>query len=130
MAGAGDALLALGDEPLWQELLSDLNRFPELRAFASVTGTSADDLRGRLALRLGLDAEAERHFERGIDWATAAGFGIDVGRCAMGLAEITDKRGDHGRAMQHLDHASQLFARHGASLYLDEVLARKEFLEA
>ncbi len=32
--------------------------------------------------------------------------------------------------MQHLDAAGALFAKHGAKLYLDEVIARKQILKA
>ncbi len=32
--------------------------------------------------------------------------------------------------MQHLDAAGELFAEYGAKLYLDQVLAKKQFLKA
>jgi hypothetical protein len=32
--------------------------------------------------------------------------------------------------MQHLDRAGALFSQHGAKLYLDQVLAKKEILKA
>jgi hypothetical protein len=32
--------------------------------------------------------------------------------------------------MQHLDAAGELFAKHGAKLYLNQVLAKKEILKA
>jgi len=36
----------------------------------------------------------------------------------------------HEEATRHLDAAGELFARHGAKLYLDQVIARKEILKA
>ena len=32
--------------------------------------------------------------------------------------------------MEHLDRAGELFSQHGAKLYLDQVLAKKEILKA
>ena len=32
--------------------------------------------------------------------------------------------------MQHLDAAGELFAKNGAKLYLDQVIAKKEILKA
>jgi hypothetical protein len=32
--------------------------------------------------------------------------------------------------MQHLDRAATLFSKHGAKLYLDQVLAKKQILKA
>ena len=37
---------------------------------------------------------------------------------------------DDAFVVQHLDAAGELFSRHGAKLYLDQVLAKKEFLKA
>ena len=38
--------------------------------------------------------------------------------------------GDHALASQHLDAASDRFQQHGAKLYLDRVLAKKEIAKA
>ena len=57
-------------------------------------------------------------------------FPVEAGRCYQGLAEVAERRGDHALAMQHLDAAGELFSRHGAKLYLDQVLAKKEILKA
>jgi hypothetical protein len=93
---------------------------------------SADDLRGRLALRLGEIDEAERHFRIGLEWARRPDvrFGLVEGRCRQGLAEIAETRANHSLAMEHLDAAGDLYARYGAKLYLDQVLAKKQFLKA
>ncbi len=89
-------------------------------------------LRGRLALRLDLIDEAEQHFRTGLEWASRPDvrFVIDQGRCHQGLAEVAERRGDLEAAREHLDAAGALFAQHGAKLYLDQVLAKKQFLKA
>lgn len=51
-------------------------------------------------------------------------------RCHQGLADVAERRGDHAAAMEHLDAAGDLFSRYGAKLYLDQVLAKKQFLKA
>jgi len=43
---------------------------------------------------------------------------------------VAERRGDHALAMQNLDAAGELFNRHGAKLYLDQVLAKKQILKA
>ena len=53
-----------------------------------------------------------------------------AGRCLQGLAEVAERRGQHAEAMEHLDRAGELFSRHGAKLYLNRVLAKKEILKA
>ena len=51
-----------------------------------------------------------------------------VGQGCDDIAEVALHRGDQALAMEHLDAAGELFARHGgAKLYLDEVLAKKQF---
>ena len=46
------------------------------------------------------------------------------------LAEVAERRGERERAMEYRDRAGELFSRHGAKLYLDQVLAKKEILKA
>ena len=46
-----------------------------------------------------------------------------------GLAEVAERRVEHEQALEHLDRAGELFSRHGAKLYLDQVLARKGILK-
>jgi hypothetical protein len=48
----------------------------------------------------------------------------------MVLPRSPNGRGQHLEAMQHLDAAGELFARHGAKLYLDQVIAKKQILKA
>ena len=52
------------------------------------------------------------------------------GALPAGLADVAEARGDHELALEHLDAAAAKFAEYGAKLYLDQVLAKKEFLKA
>jgi hypothetical protein len=89
-----------------------------------------DRVRGSLALALDLADEADQSFAEGLEFSSRWNLDIEAGRCHQGLAEVAERRGDHALAMQHLDAAGELFGRHGAKLYLDQVLAKKEFLKA
>jgi len=89
-----------------------------------------DRARGLLAAALGELGEARTWFEAGIDWGTRERAPIVIGRSLQGLAEVAERRGQHLEAMQHLDAAGELFARHGAKLYLDQVIAKKQILKA
>ena len=59
-------------------------------------------------------------------------WGLDVitGRNLVGLADVAERRGDRGLALQHLEAAGALFERHGAKLYLDQVRAKQAELGA
>ncbi|MEZ4503081.1 MAG: protein kinase [Dehalococcoidia bacterium] len=140
----------------WAFMMSPTNAIaasPDVRPFTRMAATSAaqylysqmtstpiagfrmhmgglDRARGDLALGLQLDDEATRWFETGLAFASEHRLDIEAGRCHLGLAEVAERRGDHALAMQHLDAAGELFSRHGAKLYLDQVLAKKEILKA
>jgi hypothetical protein len=94
--------------------------------------SNPDDVRGRLALGLDDVVEAERHFRTGLEWAMRpeVRFEVDAGRCLHGLAQVEERRGNHLAAMEHLDAAGALFAKRGAKLYLDQVIAMKQVLRA
>jgi hypothetical protein len=87
---------------------------------------------GALALRLGDDEAAERHYLDGLEWAIRPDvrFGLVEGRCLQGLADVAEARGEHSKAGEYLDAAGAKFAEYGAKLYLDQVLAKKEILKA
>jgi len=85
---------------------------------------------GEWALVLGMDDDAERLFADALGWCERERCPIEAGRCNQGLAELAERRGDHALAMEHLDRAGELFSRHGAKLYLDQVLAKKQILKA
>ena len=95
-----------------------------------VSGTGPDYLRGAIALKLDRVDDAERWFNIGLEWASKWGLDTIIGRNLYGLAEVAERRGDHALAMQHLDAAGALFAKRGAKLYLDQVIAKKSVLGA
>ena len=74
--------------------------------------------------------DAERWLNTGLEWASKWGVDTFAGRNLCGLAEVAERRGDHALAMQHLDAAGELFAKRGAKLYLDQVIAKKSVLGA
>lgn len=122
-----DALLELGDRELIQQYADRYDDWDELHGGG---GWTADYLRGAMALHLDRIDRAHYWFERGLEWATKWGAEVLMGRTHFGLAQVAERRGDHALAMQHIDAAGELFARHGAKLYLDQVIARKEILKA
>ena len=124
---AGQALAALGSAELVRSVYEELADCAPLRG--SWFG-SLDLMRGDLALRLDLLDEAEQHLRVGLEWCEQGELHIDEGRCLQGLAEVAERRGEQQQAMKHLDAAGELFSQRGAKLYLDQVLAKKQILEA
>jgi hypothetical protein len=47
-----------------------------------------------------------------------------------GFAEVAERSGEREQAMEHLDRAGELFSRHDAKLYLDQVLPKKAIFKA
>jgi class 3 adenylate cyclase len=70
-------------------------------------------------------AEAERQYRIGLEWAERERCPIEAGRCHQGLAEIAIRKDDINTALDHFDKASALFQRHGARLFLDQVIRRR-----
>jgi hypothetical protein len=52
------------------------------------------------------------------------------GRRHQGLADIAERHSDDATALEHLETGGTLFAQHGATYYLNQVLAKKEVLKA
>jgi tetratricopeptide (TPR) repeat protein len=123
-----DVLCDFGDEPLLRRILDRLAPVTELHNWWN--GSGPDYLRGAIELRLGDPDAAERWFATGLEWATGEGVPLVAGRCHQGLAEVAERRGDASAASQHLDAAGELFARIGARLYLEQVIAKKGVLKA
>ena len=123
-----DALPALGTDDDVRAWYAESVKWGAVRTtnFAQLM----DRVRGNLAVRLDLVDEAAQHFRTGLEWAERERCPVEAGRCLQGLAEVAERRGDHEQAMEHLDRAGELFSRHGAKLYLDQVLAKKEILKA
>ena len=83
-----------------------------------------------VALHLDELEDAGHWYRDALEWAEREGCPVEAGRCLQALAEVADRRGEHDEAMEYLDRAGELFSRHGAKLYLDQVLAKKEILKA
>jgi tetratricopeptide (TPR) repeat protein len=132
LAAASDVLPVLAHNDVLERISEYLAAYPALRYWPTVGGAGPDHLRGAIALRLERADAAEQHFRTGFEWASRPDvrFWLDEGRCHQGLAEVAERRGDHALAMQHLDAAGELFAKHETKLYLDQVLAKKEILRA
>ena len=122
-----ECLLALGDDALAGRVYWYLVGLMS-EAKLGRLGRGLDHIRGALALRLDLVEEAEQHYRTGLEWAEREGVPIELGRCHQGLAEVAVRRGEIAEALEHLDTAAELFERHGAKLYLDQVRARQEEL--
>jgi len=87
-------------------------------------------IEGALWQRLGDVARARTALERAEAWARREGAPIYLGRALLGLAELEQQEGSHETALETLDDAGELLSRHGARMYLDEVIAKKEILKA
>ena len=129
-ASGCDGLLAFGDVEMLRPIYDRFVHYSY--KYGPLHGEAIDLARGALALRLGDPEAAARHYRDGLEWARRLDvrFGLVEGRCLQGLADVAEARGDHALALEHLDGAAAKFAEYGAKLYLDQVLAKKEFLKA
>ena len=121
LSDVGEALAELGDEDLVRTTYDELLEASEARCHAR----SFDQVRGILALRLGLVDEARVHFQAGVDWAAREGVELEGGRCHQGMADALVALGRKGDAFEHLDQAAALFRSRGAARYLSQVIAKK-----
>ena len=48
----------------------------------------------------------------------------------IGLVDVAERRDNHQKAEQFLDEAGALVQQHGAWLYMRQVLAKEDILEA
>lgn len=122
------AVCALADRGLLTAIAADYGRHAQ-RRFA-IWGTGPDYLRGAIALTLDRLDEAKRWFTTGLEWATQWDIEIRIARNRYELAAVAERRGDHALATEQLDDAGALFAKRGAKLYLDQVIAKKQVLRA
>jgi protein kinase-like protein/AAA ATPase-like protein len=124
----GQSLVTLGNEPLLRAA------YERLIASGCRTGAygahSVDQLLGQLALALDLTDEAEQHFRTGLEWCERERCPVEAARNRQGLANIAEEHGDLQKARAQLEAAGALFAEHGAKLYLDQVIAKKQILKA
>jgi hypothetical protein len=129
--GLGTDLLRLAKTEALKQAYHLLCRTPARRLAQELT-EAPDVMRGALSLRLGDVDAAERHYTDGLEWAARpeVRYTIVEGRCLQGLADVAEARGQHEFAAQHLDAAAAKFHEYGAKLYLDQVLAKKDFLKA
>ena len=128
LAGFDDTLCVFGSRALLERIEEGVEPMDQWRE--SSVGTGADYLRGAIALTLDRVDGAERWFDIGLEWASKWGVDTITGRNLYGLAEVAERRGDHTVAMEHLNAAGALFAKRGAKLYLDQVIAKKQVLGA
>ncbi len=92
----------------------------EARPWARFGGRGYDVIRGALAERLGMPAEAERHYVTGRDWAGREGLPVEQGRCLLGLARLAHASGNGRAAKASARRAAVLFGEHQAELYGNE----------
>jgi eukaryotic-like serine/threonine-protein kinase len=123
---AGPAFPALADESFVRTVHETLSGADPYRWFFLA---SLDRFRGLLALRLDRLDEAERHFRTGADWCEREGCPVELGLQLQGLAAVAERHGNSDEALKHLDRAGELFRRHGARLYLNQVVEAKVRLQ-
>ena len=125
-----DVLFGLADDAFLDFCSSLLRDAQEGLRIEPISAVPVDRFAGGLMLAVGDVAEAEHRFEAGLELCERERCPVEAGRCLRGLAEVAERRGEREQAMEHLDRAGELFSRHGARLYLDQVLAKKEILRA
>jgi tetratricopeptide (TPR) repeat protein len=91
---------------------------------------SVNRVAGELALSLERLDEAEAQLRRAIDACQQFGCPVELGRSYAALATVSEANGDADGARELLDLAGELLSKHGAKLYLDQVIAKKEILKA
>ena len=117
-----DAVVALGDPPLWAEFDAQLDDWSTIRVGAGVPA-SLDYLRGTLALALERPADARTHFVAGRAWAERERCPLEAARCTAGLGRVAAFEGDRASATRLLESAHQALRDRGATGFAQSVEA-------
>ena len=125
-----DVLGGFADDEFLNHCLRAFRDVPDGMLIEPISAVPLDRFQGGLLLAVGDLDEAHRRFEAGLALCERERCPVEAGRCLQGLAEVAERRGEREKAMEYLDRAGELFSRHGAKLYLDQVLAKKEILRA
>lgn len=87
-----ECLLALGDDGLLRRVYSACKardeRVKAQARFSTLQGRALAPLRGGICLRLGLLAEAERHYREGLAWCQQERCAEDAELCGAGLDQV------------------------------------------
>lgn len=128
LGGAGPAF---ADEGERAALVRIVQSEPDITAtrVAGATGWCAQRVYGDWAVAFDMPADAERLYHDALEWCLRERCPIEGGRCHQGLAAIAARNRDTTAAFEHLDRAGDLFRKHGAKLYLDQVIAKKVELQ-
>jgi DNA-binding winged helix-turn-helix (wHTH) protein/tetratricopeptide (TPR) repeat protein len=122
-ASMGDAMPEVAPPERLDAILDYLTNGPTV--VAGYAG-NMDNVRGRIALKLGQLDEAERYLEPALEWTEAAGWPVDQGRVHQALAELAEQRGHTAEAAHHLEEAASRFREHGAQVFLQQLEAHAE----
>lgn len=108
---------------LWREVAE---RLAPAEAMSNVTvGSGLDFWRGRLALLLGEEGEAERHFRAKLDQAEGHDLRLEECLAHLGLGDLAVRRSDPQTALDHLDRCIDIGTEIGAKLLVDEALSKR-----
>lgn len=117
---AGDIAAELDSDSFVEWCASWLDASPTTRT--GDTGSS-ENIRGRLALRLGDLEVARTQLEAGLARAEAAEWPVDIGRLHQALAELTTRLGDTDGAARHRAEAMAQFRNVGAAVFVQQLEA-------
>jgi hypothetical protein len=73
-------------------------------------------------------AGAETHYHEALKCATRLGLAPLVARCHLGLGQVHRRRGEFGRAREHLDTALAALKRMGMTLWAEQAEREREAL--
>jgi DNA-binding CsgD family transcriptional regulator len=118
---AESAALEFADAELLRYLYDHYTGYDAYKTY--VLG-SMDEMRGCLALKLGLHAEARQWFERGLEWTRHERCVIDEGLCLQGLGDLALQDGRRSEARRLFSEAAAVFEQYGAVLYLNRAAIR------